>query len=89
MEETFTNDIYIHRLEDTGVVVELSRLGNAWILSLSLAKSPANLLLTQISCITVKNNIIIDSTDIHINYDCTCVENREGYLVHRGIGGLS
>ena len=79
MEETFTNDIYIHRLEDTGVVVELSRLGNAWILSLSLEKSPVNPPLRQVKCITTKNNTVIDSTEIRINYDCKCVENGEGY----------
>ena len=38
---------------------------------------------------TIDDNAVIEKTEIIIIYDCKCVENGEGYLVHRGAGGLS
>ena len=45
MEETFTNDVFLHRLEESGVIAEISRFGNVSLLSLSLTKSSVNQLL--------------------------------------------
>ena len=79
MEETFTNDVFFHRLEESVAIAVISRFGNVSLLSLSLTKSSVNPLLRRVKCMTIDNDAVIDSTEISINYDCKCVENGEGY----------
>ena len=47
MEEAFTNDVFLHRLEESGVIAEISRFRNVSILSLIQTKASVNPLLTS------------------------------------------